>query len=67
MEIGKLGLWVSTNGLDLGQLARLAEGAERLHYDALWYPESLAYESLSLGGFLLGRTDRLCLASGIKA
>ncbi len=65
MKIGKRGLWVSTNGLDLAQLARLAEEAERLKYDVLWYPESLAYESLSLGGFLLGRTQRLCLASGI--
>lgn len=65
MEIGKLGLWISTNGLDLTQLAELAEGAERLKYDVLWYPESLAYESMSLGGFLLGRTTRLCLASGI--
>jgi len=65
MKIGKRGLWVSTNGLDLAQLAQLAEGAERLNYDVLWYPESLAYESLSLGGFLLGRTQQLCLASGI--
>ncbi len=65
MKLGKHGLWVSTNGLDQTQLAELAEGAERLNYDVLWYPESLAYESLSLGGYLLGRTSRLCLASGI--
>ena len=65
MKLGKLGLWVSTNGLDLARLTELAQGAERLNYDVLWYPESLAYESLSLGGFLLGRTERLCLASGI--
>jgi probable F420-dependent oxidoreductase len=31
----------------------------------LWYPESLAYESLSLGGFLLGQTSRLFFGSGI--
>jgi probable F420-dependent oxidoreductase len=65
MEIGKLGLWISTNGLDQAQLVELAQGAERLNYDVLWYPESLAYESLSLGAFLLGQTERLCLASGI--
>ena len=65
MEFGKLGLWVSTNGLDRVQLAELARRTERLNYDVLWYPESLAYESLSLGGYLLGQTERLCIGSGI--
>lgn len=43
----------------------LAQGVERLNYSVLWYPESLAYESLSLGGFLLSQTNRLCVGSGI--
>ncbi|MDH3701571.1 MAG: TIGR03620 family F420-dependent LLM class oxidoreductase [Alphaproteobacteria bacterium] len=65
MKIGKYGVWFSTNALDTAQLAALAQGVERLNYDVLWYPESLSYESLALGGFLLGQTDRLCLGSGI--
>jgi probable F420-dependent oxidoreductase len=65
MKIGKSGVWFSTNALDKAQLVDLAQGVERLNYDVLWYPESLGYESLSLGGFLLGRTERLCLGSGI--
>jgi len=65
MKIGKLGVWCSTNQLTRDQLVELAEGVERLNYDVLWYPESLAYESLSLASFLLGRTTRLCVGSGI--
>jgi len=65
MKIGKSGVWFSVHGLGRTALAKLAQGIERLNYDVLWYPESVGYESLSLGGFLLGETDRLCLASGI--
>jgi len=60
-----LGVWTSTNALSRTQLVELAQGVERLNYSILWYPEALAYESLSLGGFLLGQTDRLCIGSGI--
>ena len=65
MTIGRLGVWFATNNLALDELAELAETVERHGYSVLWYPESLAYESLSLGGFLLGRTARLKVASGI--
>jgi probable F420-dependent oxidoreductase len=65
MQPGKLGVWVSTNSLSQQRLAELAQGVERLGYDVLWYPESLAYESLALGGFLLGQTTKLRIASGI--
>jgi len=46
-------------------LAALATGVERRGYDTLWYPESLSYECLALGGYLLSQTSRLTLASGI--
>lgn len=65
MKPGKLGVWASTNALSREQLVELAQGVERLNYSVLWYPEALAYESMSLGGFLLGHTERLYLASGI--
>jgi len=65
MQPGELGVWVSTNGLSKTELAELAQGVERLGYGTLWYPESLAYESLALGGYLLGQTKTLNVASGI--
>lgn len=65
MKMGKTGVWFSAHALGRTDLAKLAQGIERLKYDVLWYPESVGYESLALGGFLLGETDHLCLASGI--
>lgn len=60
-----LGIWCATNVLNQSALADLATGVERRGYDTLWYPESLSYECLALGGYLLSRTSRLTLASGI--
>jgi probable F420-dependent oxidoreductase len=60
-----LGIWAATNTLDRDALARLAEAVESRGYDVLWYPESLSYESMALGGFLLARSSSLTLASGI--
>jgi probable F420-dependent oxidoreductase len=65
MEIGKAGVWFPVHGLGKADLVKLAQGVERLNYDVLWYPESVGYEALALGGFLLGETSRLRLASGI--
>ncbi|HZD25936.1 MAG TPA: TIGR03620 family F420-dependent LLM class oxidoreductase [Alphaproteobacteria bacterium] len=65
MKTGSLGVWFATNALNADELTELATNVETLGYEALWYPESLAYESLSLAGFLLARTSRLKLASGI--
>lgn len=65
MQLGPNGVWTATNALSRDELVLLARTVERLGYDALWYPESRSYESLSLGGFLLSRTERLAVASGI--
>ena len=65
MQPGRMGVWFSTNALDAGQIAELATGVEDLGYDVLWYPESLAYESMALGSYLLSQTKRLAMGSGI--
>lgn len=65
MKNGSLGVWFATNGLNRQELIELATGIERLGYSHLWYPESLAYEAFSLGGFLLAQTSKLVLATGI--
>jgi probable F420-dependent oxidoreductase len=62
---GKSGVWFPVNGLAKADLIKLAQTVEQLNYDVLWYPESVGYESLAVGGFLLGETTRLCIASGI--
>jgi len=60
-----LGIWCSTNNLNRSELATLAIDVERRGYCTLWYPESLSYESLALGAFLLAETTELQVASGI--
>lgn len=65
MSMGKTGVWFPVHGLPRGDLASLAQTVEKLGYDVLWYPESIGYEALALGAFLLGETTRLGVASGI--
>jgi len=65
MKLGRWGVWCALHGLEREALAALAQRTERLGYAALWYPESRGYESFALGGFLLGHTERLILATGI--
>lgn len=65
MELGKLGVFCTTDALAPAQLTELAQQTERLGYSALWYPEALSYESFSLGSFLLHQTETLIIATGI--
>jgi len=65
MTLGRLGVWYSTDKLDGAQLADLAGVVERNGYSALWYPESRGYESMSLAGYLLARSQRLMVGSSI--
>ena len=60
-----LGIWCSTNVLNSGELADLAQAVEKRGYATLWYPESLSYESFAMGGFLLSHSSSLQIASGI--
>tara|TARA_Y100000588_G_scaffold360434_1_gene420304 strand:- start:846 stop:1724 length:879 start_codon:yes stop_codon:yes gene_type:complete len=61
-----LGIWSSTNILNKEELADLACQVEDRGYQTLWYPESLSYESLALGGYLLSKTSKLLIGSGIS-
>ena len=65
MNAGKWGVWFSPNAIPIEDLTRLATEVEGHGYDILWYPEAMAYEAMALGGYLLGRTSKLMLASGI--
>lgn len=67
MELGRLGVWYPVDSLDTRGLRDLAVRVERLGYDALWYPESRGYESLSVAGYMLACTERLKLGSSIAS
>jgi probable F420-dependent oxidoreductase len=65
MALGRLGVWYATDKLDAAQLADLATTVEKNGYSALWYPESRGYESMSLAGYLLSKSQRLVVGSSI--
>ncbi len=65
MQLGRLGVWCSTDRLSGPQLRDLLRSVEGHGYSALWYPESRGYESLSLGAFLLANSRRLVIGSSI--
>ena len=67
MAIGKWGVWCAPNRMPLEEVGRLAETVESHGYDALWYPESVAYEAMALGGYYLSRTKKLTVASGFAS
>jgi probable F420-dependent oxidoreductase len=65
MQLGRLGVWCSTDRLNGAQLRGLLRAVEGHGYSTLWYPESRGYESFSLGGFLLANSTRLVVGSSI--
>ena len=65
MQLGRLGVWYSTDKLNGTQLAELASAVEKNGYGTLWYPESRGYESMSLAGYLLSKSSRLTVGSSI--
>ena len=65
MNLGKLGVWHPTDFLNTDELAAYARRAEELGYAALWYPEARGHEALAVGGFMLGCTEKLIVATGI--
>jgi probable F420-dependent oxidoreductase len=65
MALGRLGVWYSTDKLNASQLAELVSAVEKNGYSALWYPESRGYESMSLAGYMLSKSQRLMIGSSI--
>ena len=67
MQLGRLGVWYSLDRLDGDGIRQFVGDVEKLGYDALWYPESRGYESLSVAGFMLGSTTKLKIGSSIAS
>ena len=61
----RFGLLCSTDHLDAAQLAELAQELERLGYADLWLPELLGREPIATAGWLLARTTRIGVGTGI--
>ncbi len=65
MKFGKYGVFTFTDQLDGAQLAELCGRVEELGYSTLWYPEAFNYETFGVGSYLLAKSRKLVVASGI--
>ena len=65
MELGKLGILGLFDGCTGIETGRLAQDIERLGYGALWFPHQMGREPFSFASYLLGRTDRLVVGTGV--
>lgn len=65
MKFGKYGVFTFTDQLDGTQLAELCGRVEELGYSTLWYPEAFNYETFGVGSYLLAKSRKLVVASGI--
>src|SRR6266849_8810595 len=65
MELGKLGVWVSMDGMTAAAAAAFAKRVEEWGYAALWIPESRGRNAIAHSSWLLANTQRLIVATGI--
>jgi probable F420-dependent oxidoreductase len=65
MQLGKLGVWCFLDAMPSDEVADAAVRIEQLGYGALWIPEAVGREVFASASFLLARTSKLIVASGI--
>lgn len=65
MQLGPLGVWYFTESLSAPQAAEFAREVERLGYSALWIPEAVGRHPFAHASWLLAKTERLVVATGI--
>lgn len=65
IEQGSIGAFLYPDNFSANEIAGFAQRLEALGYAGIWYPEAARYESFTLGGFLLGQTKRITVASAI--
>src|SRR5215472_8480474 len=65
MKLGKLGVWISMDGLTAAAAAVFAKRVEEWGYGALWLPESRGRNALVHSAWLLANTQNLIVATGI--
>jgi probable F420-dependent oxidoreductase len=65
MEIGKVGVWYFLDPMNAADSAEFARKVEQLGYRVLWIPEAVGREPFAHSAYLLSRTERLTMATGI--
>ena len=65
MQLGRLGVWASIDGMTAAAAADFAGRVEGWGYGALWVPESRGRNVLVISSWLLASTKTLTVATGI--
>ncbi len=65
MDIGKIGIWFFLDAMSGPESAQFAQTVEKHGYKALWIPEAVGREPFPHAAYLLSRTERLSIATGI--
>ena len=65
MDIGKVGIWFFLDSMTAPQSAEFAQTVEKAGYQTLWIPEAIGREPFAHAAYLLSRTERLSIATGI--
>jgi probable F420-dependent oxidoreductase len=65
MQLGKLGVWASLDGLTAAEARAFAQRTEKRGFSVLWTPESRGRNVLVNAAWLLAGTSKLIVASGI--
>ena len=65
MELGKIGMWFFLDAMTAPQSAEFAQKVEKLGYRTLWIPEAVGREPFPHAAYLLDKTSRLNIATGI--
>jgi len=65
MQLSRLGVWYFMESLSAAQAAEAAQRIESLGYGALWIPEAIGRHPFAHAAWLLAKTERLIVATGI--
>ena len=67
MNLGKLGVWYFTDTMPATKAAETAQRIEALGYSALWLPETVGRNPFAHSAWLLAKTQKLVIATGIAS
>lgn len=65
MELGRLGVLLYLDQLDLTQTVRIARLVEQLGYSTLWFTETFGRDPFVVATHLLANTEKLVVATGV--
>jgi probable F420-dependent oxidoreductase len=67
MDISKPGVFLFLDSVNAQDSVELGRKAEKLGYTALWVVEAFGRDSLTYSAYLLARTERLVIGSGVAS